>query len=67
MTIHKSLKTTDVLKRQRNVLNRWERIQAMRESEKWAEGRSAYSLPKVRVQVQRKRVKAKKEAFPPQL
>ncbi len=62
MTIHKSLKSKDVLKRQRNVLNRWERVVSMREQETWQDGRSAYGLPKVKVQVHRKRVKIKKEA-----
>ena len=61
MTIHKSLKSRDVLKRQRNVLGRWERIESLREQETWEEGRSVYGLPKVKVQAQRKRVKAKKE------
>ena len=62
MTIHKSLKSKDVLKRQRNVLSRWERVVSMREQETWPDGRSAYGLPKVKVQVHRKRVKVKKEA-----
>jgi len=62
MAIHKSLKSGDVLKRQRNVLNRWERIQTLREQENWEEGRSVFSLPKVKVRAQRKRVKVKKEA-----
>ena len=61
MTIHKSLKSKDVLKRQRNVLSRWERVVSMREQETWQDGRSAYGLPKVKVQVHRKRVKVKKE------
>ena len=61
MTIHKSLKASDVLKRQRNVMSRWERIQTMREGDKWDDGRSVYGIPKTRIQVQRKRVKAKKE------
>lgn len=62
MAIHKSLKSSDVLKRQRNVLNRWERIVALREQEVWEEGRSAYGLPKVKVHSHRKRSKVKKEA-----
>ena len=62
MAIHKSLKSRDVLKRQRNVLNRWERIQTLREQENWEEGRTVFSLPKVKVRAQRKRVKVKKEA-----
>jgi len=62
MTIHKSLKTSDVLKRQRNVLTRWERIEALREQEAWHEGGSVFGLPKVRVYHHRKRVRTKKEA-----
>lgn len=62
MAIHKSLVSKDVLKRQRNVMNRWERIEAMRERETWEEGMSAYGLPKVRVYHHRKRTKVKKEA-----
>ena len=62
MAIHKSLKSKDTLKRQRNVMNRWERVEALREREAWEEGSSVYGLPKVRVYRARKRTKVKKEA-----
>lgn len=49
MTIHKSLRLKGSLKRERNVLNRAERIAYMKEKGAWTEGRSIYGLPKTRV------------------
>jgi len=50
VTIDKSLKRKGGLVRARNVMKRDERITKMKEDEKWPEGRSAYGLPKTRVQ-----------------
>ena len=50
MSIHKSLVAKGRLKRQRNVLNRTERLARLEQEEKWnAEDDSVFSLPKVRV------------------
>ena len=62
MSIHKSLVGGERLRRQRNVLTRWERIIRLKEEEKWADGRSVFCLPKVRVVHAKKHKKPKKEA-----
>ena len=61
MSLHKSLVSRDRLRRQRNVLTRWERILQLRQEEKWEEGRSVFYLPKVRV-VHHKRARKVKKA-----
>jgi len=61
MSIHRSLVSSARLKRQRNVLTRWERILQMREEERWEEGRSVFCLPKVKVAHHKRHKKAKKE------
>jgi small basic protein (TIGR04137 family) len=48
MSLHKSLKRNDTLVRRRNVLTRAERIERLREDEEWEDGRSVFSLPKVK-------------------
>ena len=48
MSIHKSLKLKNTLARQRSVLTRWERIEKLKEQERWEEGDSVMGLPKVR-------------------
>ncbi|MGH7162313.1 MAG: small basic protein [Planctomycetota bacterium] len=55
MTIHKSLKLRGSLKRERNVLNRAERIEVMKERGLWKEGQSIYALPKTRVRFEKKK------------
>jgi small basic protein (TIGR04137 family) len=50
MSIDKSLKRKNTLVRARSVLTRAERIKTLQEQEKWADGRSPFGLPKVRVQ-----------------
>ena len=62
MSLHKSLVARARLKRQRNVLSRWERIVRMKEEDRWADGRSVFSLPKVKVVHFKRHKKAKKEA-----
>lgn len=47
MSIDRSLKLKGALTRHRNVLSRVERIETLREEEKWQEGDSVFGLPKV--------------------
>jgi small basic protein (TIGR04137 family) len=61
MSVHRSLKSRDRLKRQRSVLSRTERIEALAAEEKWQEGDSVFGLPKVRVFKTKRRIKVKKE------
>ena len=49
MSIDKSLRRKNSLLRARSVLTRDERIKTLMDTEKWADGRSPYGLPKVRV------------------
>ena len=49
MTIDKSLKVKKGVSRSRNVLTRVERIEKMKEMDKWSEGDSPFNLPKTRV------------------
>ena len=51
MSIDKSLVTRGKLKRQRGVLTRAERVERLKEEERWEEGRSVFGLPKVRTLV----------------
>ena len=60
MSIHRSLKGKGGLGRHRNVLTRTERLDTLKDDERWQDGDSVYGLPKVRV-FQTKRKKAKKE------
>jgi small basic protein (TIGR04137 family) len=47
MSVDRSLKVKGALSRHRNVLSRAERIEALKEEEKWQEDRSVFALPKV--------------------
>jgi small basic protein (TIGR04137 family) len=47
MSLDKSLKTAANLSRHRNVLSRNERINVLREEERWRDGQSPIGLPKV--------------------
>ncbi len=47
MSIDPSLKVRNALVRHRNVLSRAERIQVLKEEERWSEGNSLLGLPKV--------------------
>lgn len=49
MSIDKSLKKPSGVIRNRNVLKRAERIQVLREQDRWVEGQSPVGLPKVRI------------------
>jgi len=58
MSVDKSLKLQNQLVRPRSVLTRSERIAELRDSGRWEEGDSVFSLPKVRVRVAKRRHKA---------
>ena len=49
MTIDKTLKVRAGMIRNRNVLTRAERLEKLKETEKWHEGDAVLGLPKVRV------------------
>lgn len=61
MSQDKSLRSKVGLRRQRNVLTRAERLVKLREDGRWKEGDSIFGLHKVRVEVIKRRAKAKKE------
>ena len=63
MTIDKSLKVRSGMIRNRNVLTRAERIERLKDADRWKEGDAVYGLPKVRVQKLslKKKKKVKKE------
>jgi small basic protein (TIGR04137 family) len=63
MSIDKSLKRRRGGSANRSVLTRAERIKKLQDLEKWADGRSPFGLPKVRVQkIVLKKVKKEKAA-----
>ncbi|HOK96026.1 MAG TPA: small basic protein [Anaerohalosphaeraceae bacterium] len=47
MSVDRSLKIKGALKRHRNVLSREERIQMLKQQERWQEGDKVMGLPKV--------------------
>jgi len=63
MTMDKSLRARRGLVRSRSVLTRAERIQRLKEADRWAEGESPFGLDKVRVYklAMKKKKKKKKE------
>jgi small basic protein (TIGR04137 family) len=62
MTIDKSLRVKRGSTRNRSVLTRVERLQRLREADRWKEGDSPLGLPKVRVRkLTMKKKKKKKE------
>ena len=61
MSLDKSLKSANTLRRHRNVLKRAERIMHLQELGGWDEGRSPFGLPKiVHRKVVSKKAKSKK-------
>lgn len=62
MTIHKSLRAGVGMVRQRNVYNRWERLQKLKEQGRWTDGTSIFGLPKVRTSIVKIGGKKKKAA-----
>lgn len=64
MTIDKSLKVKPGGTANRSVLTRVERLEKLRETERWSEEDSPFGLPKVRVrklQMKKKKKKAKED------
>jgi small basic protein (TIGR04137 family) len=63
MTIDKSLKVRRGATSNRSVLSRAERLERLKETERWQEGQSPLGLPKVRVKKlsMKKKKKEKKE------
>ena len=63
MTIDRSLRVRAGGGSNRNVLTRGERLQKLKDAEKWREGESVFGLPKVRVMkaALKKKKKAKAE------
>ena len=62
MTLDKSLKLRRGLVRSRSVLTRAERLERLKEADRWSEGQSPFGLPKVRVfKLVVKKKKKKKE------
>ncbi|TWT57933.1 hypothetical protein KOR42_13010 [Thalassoglobus neptunius] len=49
MSVDKSLRGGGRLARSRNVLKRSERIEKLKEQDRWIESQSPYGLPKVRI------------------
>jgi small basic protein (TIGR04137 family) len=47
MSIDRSLKIKGALTRHRNVLKRAERIEKLKDEERWAKGETVFGLPKV--------------------
>lgn len=47
MSIDRSLKVKGTLSRHRNVLSRAERVELLKEEDRWAEGDAVTGLPKV--------------------
>ena len=62
MSIDRSLKVRNALTRHRNVLTRAERLEKLKEEERWTEGEPVLGLPKVE---HRKSVAGKKAKGPP--
>ncbi len=64
MTIDKSLRTQKGVTRTRNVLTRAERIEKLRQQDRWTEENGVFGLPKVRVYqvvIKKKKKKEKEE------
>ena len=63
MTIDKSLKIRRGATSNRSVLSRAERLERLKETDRWVEGQSPLGLPKVRVKklTMKKKKKEKKE------
>ena len=66
MTIDKSLKVKAGAAKSRNVLNRTERLNQLKESDRWRDGDPLLGMPKVRVLKisMKKKKKEKKEEEP---
>jgi small basic protein (TIGR04137 family) len=51
MSVHSSLKAVNKIAAKRNVLKRFERINALQQRGKWKKGDRAFGLPKLRTDV----------------
>ena len=62
MTIDRSLRVRKGMLSNRNVLNRAERLEKLKETERWQDGDSVLGLPKVRIEkvALKRKKKAKK-------
>ncbi len=49
MSMHRSLKSANMMKAKRNVLKRFERIEVLKEEGRYEEGRKVWGLPKTKV------------------
>jgi small basic protein (TIGR04137 family) len=47
MSVDRSLKIKGALRRHRNVLSRAERVEQLKDEERWSEGQSVFGLPKI--------------------
>jgi small basic protein (TIGR04137 family) len=61
MSVDRSLKIKGALTRHRNVLSRAERIEALKEEQRWTEEESVFGLPKVAHRKSHAGKKAKEE------
>jgi len=50
MSLHSSLKSGSKIKTKRNVLKRFERIEALKKQGKWKDGDRALGLPKTKAE-----------------
>src|SRR2546422_6007603 len=62
MSLDRSLKAANALIRHRNVLTRAERLEKLKDEEKWTEEKSVFGLPKVEHRKQALAKAAKEEA-----
>lgn len=62
MSIDPSLKIKGALKRHRNVLNRAERVEQLKDEERWVDGQSVFGLPKIAHRKSHAGKKVKEEA-----
>lgn len=62
MSLDRSLKSASSLVRHRNVLTRGERLDVLKDEEKWDENKSVFGLPKVAHRKQEVGGKSKEEA-----
>ncbi|GJM22391.1 MAG: hypothetical protein DHS20C15_23060 [Planctomycetota bacterium] len=62
MSIHRSLKVSGSLLRERNVWTRIERLEALQKKGEWSEGESIYGLRKVRTSFGVKKAKKGKDS-----
>ncbi|MCA9267040.1 MAG: small basic protein [Planctomycetales bacterium] len=62
MTIDKTLQVGQGMARARSVLTRAERLEKLKEQERWSEDKSVFGLPKVRVRKLQLKKKKKTKA-----